>query len=77
MPAGQVEHSAGHLAWLGNAAQRNVLQGHLQDRVVLTSAEANLVSVRPGSKALQRMPNCAHSFANALVMLITAPLVIE
>jgi len=42
-----------------------------------TSAEANLVSVRPGSSALQRIPNCAHSLANALVMLMTAPLVIE
>ncbi|MDT4890822.1 hypothetical protein FQZ97_1277690 [compost metagenome] len=42
-----------------------------------TSAEANLVSVRPGSRALQRMPNCAHSLANTLVMLITAALVTE
>ncbi|MNO03138.1 hypothetical protein D3C81_2237530 [compost metagenome] len=42
-----------------------------------TSAEANLVSVRPGSKALQRIPNCAHSLANTLVMLITAALVTE
>ncbi|MOA48700.1 hypothetical protein D3C78_1714810 [compost metagenome] len=43
----------------------------------LTRAEANLVSVRPGSRALQRMPNCAHSLAKTLVMLITAALVTE
>ncbi|MNP72038.1 hypothetical protein D3C76_1685060 [compost metagenome] len=42
-----------------------------------TRAEANLVSVSPGSKALQRMPNWAHSLANTLVMLITAALVTE
>ncbi|MOA60455.1 hypothetical protein D3C78_1853420 [compost metagenome] len=41
------------------------------------SAEANLVSVNPGNNALQRMPNCAHSLANTLVMLITAALVTE
>ncbi|MNJ77999.1 hypothetical protein D3C77_756310 [compost metagenome] len=43
----------------------------------LTSAEANLVSVRPGNKALQRIPKGAHSLANTLVMLITAALVTE
>ena len=40
-------------------------------------APANLVLVKPGNKALQRILNCAHSLANDLVILITAAFVIE
>ena len=41
------------------------------------SADANLVSVRPGSTAFTRTFHGAHSLAKDLVMLMTAPLVIE
>ena len=43
----------------------------------LVSADANFVSVRPGSTAFTRIFHGAHSLANDCVMLITAALVIE